>query len=145
MYSYRTVTVWVSRFGAWGYEEYRQPPPPPPNPEGGVRGNAMLFDNRQQKNSGLELCTLKQIPLDRDHMRVLDWQRLALSTVCEVELCARVSYLCHSAQIQIFYTKFLPFEVPFCEQIKRVTKMVLNPWNIDRDMSHWSPPPLVYL
>ncbi len=30
------------------YDEYRQFTP---NPEGGARSNAMLFDNRQQKNS----------------------------------------------------------------------------------------------
>ncbi len=33
----------------WGlYNEYRQFTP---NPEGGARSNAMMFDNRQQKNS----------------------------------------------------------------------------------------------
>ncbi len=48
MYSYRTVTVQASRFGAWAPRRIWQFTP---NPEGGARSNATLFDNRQQKNS----------------------------------------------------------------------------------------------
>ncbi len=43
------------------------------NPEGGARTNAMLFDNRQQKNSeSHELRTWKQSPLDSDHVLILN-------------------------------------------------------------------------
>ncbi len=66
-----------------------------------AHSNATLVDNRQrqQKNSERrELHAWKQTPLDSDHVLIaervshMDWQ----------ELCARVSYFSHSAQIQIF-------------------------------------------
>ncbi len=84
------------------YDEYRLFTP---NPEGGARSNATLFDNRQEKNSECrELRTWKQSPLDSDqHVCHMYWQKLAHSTVCEMELWACVSFLSHSAQIQIFH------------------------------------------
>ncbi len=52
------------------FDEYRQFTP---NPEGGARNNATLFDNCQQKNSECpELRTWKQIPLDCDHVLILN-------------------------------------------------------------------------
>ncbi len=91
------------------YNEYRQFTP---NPEGGARSNATLFDNRQQKNSEChELRTWKQSTLDSDHVLILNasltdkgvyFKGLHTQLFCEMELCAHVSYLSHSAQIQIF-------------------------------------------
>ncbi len=90
------------------YDEYRQFIP---NPEGGAHSNATLFDNRQQTNSKSHECTLENKP-PRHHVLILNasltWTDKSLrsnkhSTFCEMELCARVSDLSHSAQIQIFH------------------------------------------
>ncbi len=48
MYSYRTVTVQASRFGAWGLTTNTGNSP---QSRKGARSNATLQDNRQQKNS----------------------------------------------------------------------------------------------
>ncbi len=48
MYSYRTVTVQASRFGAWGLTTNTGNSP---QSRRGARSNATLQDNRQQKNS----------------------------------------------------------------------------------------------
>ncbi len=84
------------------YEEYRQFTP---NSNGGAHSNAALFENRQQKNSKFrELCTWKQSPLNSDHVLILNASLSRKhSAVCEMGLCARVSYHSHSAQIQIFH------------------------------------------
>ncbi len=68
MYSYRTVTVRTSRFGAWGLTTKTGNSRPI---QKGCRSNATLFDNRQQKNSKCgELRTWKQSPLDSDHVLI---------------------------------------------------------------------------
>ncbi len=73
MYWYRTVTVQTSRFGAWGLTANTVNSPP--IQKGGACSNATLFDNRQHqhKNSECrELRTWKQIPLDSDHVMILN-------------------------------------------------------------------------
>ncbi len=60
MYSYRTVTVQASRFGAWALTTNTGNSPPI---QKGRRSNATLFDNHQQKNSECrELRAWKQSP-----------------------------------------------------------------------------------
>ncbi len=72
MYWYRTVTVQCLSVRCMRpYGEYSQFTP---NPEGAC-SNATLFDNRQHqhKNSECrELRTWKQIPLDSDHVMILN-------------------------------------------------------------------------
>ncbi len=57
MYSYRTITIRTSRFGAWGLTTNTVNSPP--NPEGGARSNAMLFENRQRQQKNSECCELR--------------------------------------------------------------------------------------
>ncbi len=87
MYSYQTATVWTSQFGAWGLTTNTGNSPP-------TRSNATLFDNRQRRQKNSEYCELRACSERVYHM---DWR----------ELCARVSYLSHSAQIQIFHDIFI--------------------------------------
>ncbi len=107
MYSHWTVTVRTSWFGAWGLITRIGNSPPIQKGAPAVMQHCLIS---QQKNS--ECCELrawKQSPLNSDRVLILieslTWtdQKLAHSTVCEIELCAHVSYLSHSAGIQIFH------------------------------------------
>ncbi len=91
-----------SRFSAWGlYDEYRQSTP---NPEGApaVMQHFLITASASRRIANAVSCVLETVTMfwfwthlshglaKASHM---DWQ----------ELCARVSYLSHSAQIQIFH------------------------------------------
>ncbi len=95
------------------YDEYRQFTP---NPEGDARSNITPFDNRQRQQKNSECCELrawKQSPLDSDHVLFLNtsltwtdkgvyFKGLCNQLFAKWGIYARVSYLSHSAQIQIF-------------------------------------------
>ncbi len=97
------------------YDKYRQFPP---NPEV-VMQRCLITASRRTANA--VSCALETKPprpwpcAGSERVSHMDWQRLALSTVCEMELCARVSYLSHSALIQIF--PYLRCNVSECETI----------------------------
>ncbi len=96
MYAYQTITVRTSRFGAWGLTTNTGNSAPT------VMQHWLITASASRRTANAVSCTLENNPhfwfwtrlshgLTKDsHM---DWQ----------ELCARVSYLSHSAQIQIFH------------------------------------------
>ncbi len=65
MYSYRTVMVRTSRFGAWGLTTNTGN-----SPEGGTHRNATLFDNRQRQQKNSKCRELRA--WDSDHVLILN-------------------------------------------------------------------------
>ncbi len=104
MYSYRTVTVWTSRFSAWGLTTNTGTPPPPPIQKGAlaVMQRCLITASSSSRTvNAFETVTMCWFWMRLSHGLTkashTDWQ----------ELCARVSYFSHSAQSK--YSIIFPY------------------------------------